>query len=78
MPKRPWPPAELAALDSAVSRFVSNSFVVCDKGEYLDDAMKMIEWHAASHMLVMDRETMVGLVAHRQVRGFVRPMAEVD
>lgn len=66
-----------AVLDSTVSRFISGRFVVCDKAEYLHDAMQMIERHAASHMLVMDRESMVGLVAHRQVRGFVRPAAEV-
>jgi signal-transduction protein with cAMP-binding, CBS, and nucleotidyltransferase domain len=68
----------VAILDSMVSRFVSSRFVVCDKGEYLHDAMKMIERCAASHILVMDRETMVGLVAHRQVQGFARLAAEVN
>ena len=67
-----------AVLDLTVSRFVSSRFVVCDKGEYLHDAMEMIERRAASHMLIMDRETMVGLVAHRQVQGFVRPVAELN
>ncbi len=67
-----------AALDSTVSRFVSSRFVVCDKGEHLHDAMKMIERRAVSHMLIMDRETMVGLVAHRQVQDFIRPVAEVN
>ena len=58
----------MAILGSAVSRFVSRRFVVCGKGEYLHNAMYMIERCAASHILVMDRETMVRLVAHRQIR----------
>jgi predicted transcriptional regulator len=68
----------MAILDSAVSHFVSRRFVVCDKGEYLRNAMNMIERCAASYILVMDRETMVGLVAHRQVRGFVQLATEVN
>jgi predicted transcriptional regulator len=67
-----------AVLDSTVARFVSGRFVVCDKGEHLHDAIEMIERRAASHMLFMGRETMVGLVAHRQVRGFIQPVAEVN
>ncbi|MBU6419791.1 MAG: CBS domain-containing protein [Proteobacteria bacterium] len=61
-------------LDARISRFVSDRYVVCDKGEMLPDAVKMIEGRAASHMLVMDRDAMIGLVTHRQVRHFVKPI----
>lgn len=62
----------MAIFDSVISRFVSRRFVVCDKSEYLHNAMDMIERCAASHILVMDRATMVRLVAHPQIRGFIQ------
>jgi hypothetical protein len=37
----------MAILDSAVSLFVSRRFIVCDKGEYLRNALNIIERCAA-------------------------------